>query len=135
MPGNPFFNQLKRLGEHDSIFGQVIKQERSKLITQRNLSSHDDLFLDVVKALVVKAWHVQDVLERSSDSGVRWELFDFFVHVFVGFGGFYIQWTDEVFAPFFDVSEANWVGERSAVDENALDHFESRFLLLFVIFI
>ena len=71
MPGNPLFNQLKRLGEHDSIFGQVIKQERSKLITQRNLSSHDDLFLDVVKALVVKAWHVQDVLERSSDSWVR----------------------------------------------------------------
>jgi hypothetical protein len=49
----------------------VIKQERSKLITERNLSSHDDLFLDVVKALVVEAWHVQDVLERGSDSGVR----------------------------------------------------------------
>jgi hypothetical protein len=71
MSGNPFFNQLKRLREHDSIFGQVIKQERSKLITQRNLSSHDDLFLDVVKALVIEAWHVQDVLERGSDSGVR----------------------------------------------------------------
>jgi hypothetical protein len=86
--------------------------------------------LDVVKALVIEAWHVQDVLERGSDSGVRWELFDFFVHVFVRFRGFYIQRTDEVFAPFFDVSEANWVGERSGVGENALDHFESRFFVI-----
>ena len=134
MSWNPLFNQVHRFLEHHSIFGQMIKQHGCELITKTNFSLHDNFLLNIIQPFLVQAWHVQCVMEGGSDSWIRGELFDIFVHSLVWFGSFYVEWTDEMFVPIFEVIETNGLGECSVADEKSLNHFEwFKFLLCYVI--
>lgn len=75
------------------------------MVGDGDFAFEEDLLLNVVQTFFVESGHVESVVEEGSDSRVGREFFVLLVHFFVLHRGFYVEGSNEMFVPFFNIVE------------------------------
>ena len=131
MPGDPIFNDVHGILQHEFIFGEVINEQCDELIGKGNLRFLDDIALHTKKSVIIETWHVQGVMEGSSDSGIGIKFLIILIHSTIFRRCFDIARSDKMFLPIFDVIEFNNVNQSLGSYHQSLDHlFCSIFTLI-----
>jgi len=131
VPGDPIFDDVHGILQHEFIFGEVINEQCDKLIGKGNFGFIDDVTLHTKKSFSIETWHIQRVMEGSSDSGIRIKFLIILIHSTIFRRSFDIAWSDKMFLPIFDVIEFDNVNQSLGSYHQSLDHlFCSIFTLI-----
>lgn len=107
----------------------MINEQCDKLIGKSNFRFIDDVTLHTKKSVIIETWHVQRVMEGSSDSGIGIKFLIILIHSAIFRRGFDIAWSDKMFLPIFDVIEFDNVNQSLGSYHQSLDHYSVQYLL------